>query len=422
MPGYYGLLAAFVAGAIPLLFVSIHPLLERCLVEFAIHQSMSADSLLQDAFKQDNLRLRIRDFVDGRIDIASLPVYARSIGFKIREIHRVLDVFSIWGSVAVFLGCSLLFYQKFFYRIHAQKWVERLICVALFLCAFVVVGVTFSIIFVLFFEAVRFFSYVQVWDFLFGMEWNPQIPIHADQAKEDNPFGLIPVFAGTLLVVFVAMLVALPAGIFTAIYLREYAGARSRRFLKPVIEVLAGIPTIVYGFFAVLMVMPVLRDFFSILGVYMEPNSALVAGGVMGIMIIPFVSSLTDSAFARVSMDLRNASLALGATCSETVFKVVLPAAFPGVMSGILLAVSRAIGETMIVVMAAGLIAKLTLNPLNSVTTVTVQIVTLLIGDTAFDNPKTLAAFALGLVLFIVTFVLNILAFRMVKQNRVIRD
>jgi phosphate transport system permease protein len=189
-----------------------------------------------------------------------------------------------------------------------------------------------------------------------------------------------------------------------------------------VLEILAGIPTVVYGFFAVLTVAPALRAAAAGMGIDISPNTALAAGGVMAIMLIPFISSFADDALSAVPRSLRDGSLALGATRAETMIKVMFPAAIPGIVGGVLLAVSRAIGETMIVVMAAGLIAKLTINPLDSVTTVTVQIVTLLIGDTSFDNPKTLSAFALGLMLFLVTLAINVLALGIVRKYREIYD
>jgi phosphate transport system permease protein len=239
-----------------------------------------------------------------------------------------------------------------------------------------------------------------------------------DQGLGSGSFGAIPVFLGTLQIALLAMMVATPIGIFSAIYLSEFANSKFRATVKPLIEILAGIPTVVYGFFAILVVAPAFKQFMDTIGVDAAPNSALVAGGVMGIMIIPFISSLSDDAISAVPRSLRDGSYAMGATKSETITRVLLPAALPGIMGGILLAVSRAIGETMIVVMAAGIIATLTLNPLEPVTTVTVQIVTLLIGDTEFDNAKTLAAFALGLVLFLVTLVLNVIALRIVQRYR----
>jgi phosphate transport system permease protein len=215
-----------------------------------------------------------------------------------------------------------------------------------------------------------------------------------------------------------AMFVAVPVGLMSAIYLSEYASARVRSFAKPMLEVLAGIPTVVYGYFAALTVGPLLRGLGESLGVPVSSESALGAGLVMGIMIIPFVSSLSDDVINAVPQSLRDGAYGLGATKSETIRQVVLPAALPGIVGGVLLAVSRAIGETMIVVMAAGLSANLTANPLQAVTTVTVQIVTLLVGDQEFDSPKTLAAFALGLVLFVATLVLNVVALHVVRRYR----
>jgi phosphate transport system permease protein len=228
----------------------------------------------------------------------------------------------------------------------------------------------------------------------------------------------VPLFVGTLLISAVAMVVAVPLGLFSAIYLAEYASPRLRRIVKPLLEVLAGVPTVVYGFFAVTTVGPMLRTVGEALGLSVAGESALAAGLVMGIMIIPFVSSLADDMITAVPQSLRDGAYALGATRSETVRQVVLRAALPGIVGGVLLAVSRAIGETMIVVMAAGLAANLTLNPLEAVTTVTVQIVTLLVGDQEFDSPKTLAAFALGLMLFLVTLLLNVIALYVVRKYR----
>jgi phosphate transport system permease protein len=242
--------------------------------------------------------------------------------------------------------------------------------------------------------------------------------IRADQVGQSGAFGAVPVFAGTLLITIIAMAVAVPIGLMSAIYLSDYAGRKVRSWAKPLIEILAGIPTVVYGFFAALTVAPFIRNAGNALGLEVASESALAAGLVMGVMIIPFISSLSDDVMNAVPQSLRDGAYALGATKSETIRQVVVPAALPGIMGGVLLAVSRAIGETMIVVMAAGLTARLTANPLEAVTTVTVQIVTLLVGDQEFDSPKTLAAFALGLVLFVVTLILNIVALRIVKRYR----
>ncbi|MBC8012874.1 MAG: phosphate ABC transporter permease subunit PstC [Methyloceanibacter sp.] len=303
-------------------------------------------------------------------------------------------------------------------QFRARHGAERILTGLMIACSLIAILTTLGIVLSLLFEALRFFDRVSPLEFFFGLNWEPQIPIREGQVTGGGSFGAVPVFAGTLLVSAIAMLVAIPIGLYSAIYLTEYAHAKVRAAVKPLLELLAGIPTVVYGFFAVLTVAPALRNFGEMIGVPIAPNSALVAGAVMGIMIIPFVSSLSDDAIAAVPRAMRDGSYAMGATKGETITKVLLPAALPGIMGGILLAVSRAIGETMIVVMAAGIIANLTANPLEPVTTVTVQIVTLLIGDVEFDNPKTLAAFALGLVLFVVTLALNVLALHIVRKYR----
>jgi phosphate transport system permease protein len=300
----------------------------------------------------------------------------------------------------------------------ARNRVEHTLRWLLVASSTIAVLTTIGIVLSLLFEAVRFFQLVPFWDFLFGLSWSPQTSIRADQVGSSGAFGAIPLFAGTLLVTFIAMVVAAPVGLMSAIYMADYASPTTRNVIKPVLEVLAGIPTVVYGFFAALTVGPFLRDTGMVLGLDVASESALAAGSVMGIMIIPFISSLSDDIIVAVPQSLRDGSYALGATRSETVRRVVLPAALPGVISACLLGVSRAIGETMIVVMAAGLAANLTANPLESVTTVTVQIVTLLVGDQEFDSAKTLAAFALGLVLFTVTLALNVVALRVVQKFR----
>jgi len=278
--------------------------------------------------------------------------------------------------------------------------------------------ITAAIVLTVLIESVRFFHAVPPMDFFFGLHWSPQLAMRADQAGSSGAFGIISLFTGTFLIMLIAMLVAVPVGLFSAIYMAEYARPHTRTFVKPVLEILAGIPTVVYGYFAIISVTPLLRAAGAAIGVDVASESALAAGFVMGIMIIPFVSSLSDDIITAVPRALRDASLGLGATQSETIRHVVLPAALPGIMGAVMLAVSRAMGETMIVVMAAGFAARLTFNPLHTVTTVTAQIVSLLVGDQEFDSPKTLAAFALGLTLFIVTLALNVIALRVVKRYR----
>ncbi len=300
----------------------------------------------------------------------------------------------------------------------ARHGVERIISGLMIFCSVVAVFVTIGIVASLMFETSRFFAKVSVFEFLFGTNWEPQIPLRDDQVAAEGAFGWLPVMLGTLVITVIALVIAVPVGLMSAIYLNEFAPRKFRTVAKPLLEILAGVPTVVYGFFAILVVAPAIRNFGQLLGLDVSPNTALAAGGVMGIMLIPFISSFADDALSAVPQSLRDGALALGATRAEMMTNVLFPAAIPGIVGGVLLAVSRAIGETMIVVMAAGLIAKMTMNPLDSVTTVTVQIVTLLIGDTSFDNPKTLAAFALGMMLFLVTLMINIFALRIVRKYR----
>jgi len=302
--------------------------------------------------------------------------------------------------------------------LRARNRVETAMLVVLAILSTISIATTVGIALSLVFESARFFALVPIGDFLFGLQWSPQTALRAEQAGSSGAFGSVPLFAGTALITLIAMAVAVPIGLMSAVYMADYAGPRVRATAKPLIEVLAGIPTVVYGFFAALTIGPLFRDVGSGLGLDVASESALAAGTVMGIMIIPFVSSLSDDVMNAVPQALRDGSYALGATKSETIRRVVIPAALPGIVGAVLLAVSRAIGETMIVVMAAGLAANLTANPLEAVTTVTVQIVTLLVGDQEFDSAKTLSAFALGLTLFCVTFVLNLLAMHMVRRYR----
>ena len=336
--------------------------------------------------------------------------------------YNRLNTLRVWisfggaaGLGVIALGFAL---RKIQIGFRARKPVETTLLITLLLAAGISILITVGIVFSVLLESIRFFEQVPLFDFLFGLNWSPQTALREDQVGSSGAFGAVPLFIGTGLVTLIAMLVAGPIGLLSAIYLAEYAHPRFRAVAKPVLEVLAGIPTVVYGFFAALVMAPAFRDAGAAVGVGISPESAIAAGVVMGIMIIPFVSSLTDDAIAAVPNQLRDGSLALGATQQETVTKVIVPAALPGIVAGFLLAVSRAIGETMIVVMATGLAANLTINPLESVTTVTVQIVTLLVGDQEFDSAKTLAAFALGLVLFVMTLLLNVVALKVVQKYR----
>lgn len=320
-------------------------------------------------------------------------------------------------ALVIILGAAGFLYKQHL-RMRARQISERNFRIGLLIAAGIAVMTTLGIFMSVIFESLRFFSEVPPTDFIFGLNWSPQTALRDDQVGSSGAFGAIPLFAGTAMITIIAMLVAVPVGLMSAIYLADYASPKMRAFAKPTLEFLAGVPTVVYGFFAALTVAPFIRDSAGAIGISASSESALAAGIVMGIMIIPFVSSLSDDVINAVSQSLRDGSYAMGATKSETIKKVILPAALPGIVSAILLAVSRAVGETMIVVMAAGQGANLTANPLDAVTTVTVQIVSLLTGDTEFDSTKTLSAFALGLVLFLVTLMLNIYALRVVKKYR----
>ncbi|MBT4203458.1 MAG: phosphate ABC transporter permease subunit PstC [Rhodobiaceae bacterium] len=327
---------------------------------------------------------------------------------------KIYIAFSCVGSATAFLYAR----KKIAIRFNARANVEIIIKLIMMLASLIAILTTVGIIVSLVVETIRFFGIINVADFLFGLKWSPQIAMRADQVANEGLFGAIPLFAGTLMITTIAMIVAVPIGLMTAVYLSEYASNVVRSIAKPALEILAGIPTVVYGFFAALTVAPFLRNNGADLGLTLSSESALAAGLVMGIMIIPLISSLSDDVINAVPQSLREGSAALGSTKSETVKKVILPAALPGIVSAILLAVSRAIGETMIVVMAAGVTANLTANPFESVTAVTVQIVVLLVGDQEFDSAKTLAAFALGFTLFIITLGLNILSIYIIRRYR----
>ena len=315
-------------------------------------------------------------------------------------------------------------YKRISSNSRTREPVEKFLKAVLFTASLAAILTTVGIIFSLIFQTIDFFKVIPLFDFVFGTHWYPAKAFVRDSSEALDPsmysdtFGAVPIFAGTFFIAFIAMCVAIPIGLMSGIYLAEYASVKVRQYAKPLIEILAGIPTVVYGFFAALTVGPFLKEIGNSMGLDVSAESALAAGGVMGIMIIPFISSLSDDVITSVPQSLRDGSYAMGATKSETIKKVIFPAALPGIVGSILLGVSRAIGETMIVVMASGLAANLTLNPLESTSTITAQIVVILIGDQAFGDPKTQAAFALGMSLFLVTLCLNIVALRVVKKYR----
>ena len=366
----------------------------------------------------------VRPFPRERRMYSSPPFYG--ILVVLIQLHSVLISLAVGCALSVTEPVQLLILGLFFLGsgaacmsflnlvFPARKWVERCIKGLLRICAIVAVLVTVAIGFTLIAQTFRFFRYVPLVDFLTGTQWSPTTGAFGAGAS----FGILPLFSGTAMIAGIAMIVAVPLGIFLALFLSQYATKKQRTVLKPVLEVLSGIPSIVYGFFAVAAVSPFLKYVGDSLGISVQSENALGAGLVMGVMIIPYMSALSEDVLRGVPVYLKHASLALGATKAETIWKVVLPTAFPGLMGAFLLSLSRALGETMLVVMALGLTANLTANPLHTVTAVTVQIVNLLTGDQVFESPGPLSAFALGLILFLITLGLNVVAFQIVKRQR----
>ena len=417
-PHYYGFYVALWCGLPAFLVALAWLVLEPVIAGWVLTANLPASAATMSDGQLSLLITDIKNLATGDVTsraadpelVAAAESYA-----NFREIGRI----SIFGvMLAVAIGGLGLARQRVLPQLRARNGVERVAMVTMQVASTIAILTTIGIVGSLLFEALRFFAKVPVTEFLFGLDWSPQTALRADQVGASGAFGAIPLFAGTLMITLIAMLVAVPIGLFSAIYMSEYATPKIRATVKPVLEVLAGVPTVVYGFFAALTVAPFFRNFGEGLGLTVSSESALAAGMVMGIMIIPFVSSLSDDVMNAVPQSLRDGAYALGATKAETIKQVIVPAALPGIVGGVLLAVSRAIGETMIVVMAAGLAANLTANPLEAVTTVTVQIVTLLVGDQEFDSAKTLAAFALGLMLFAVTLVLNVAALHVVRKYR----
>ena len=418
LPGYYGILNAIVCCIPALVIYLIWQIFEGSIITSMVVNHLPAEVLQLTPAKLSLVINDIKNIVSGNIVAGSDEVMLKVAAERYLAIQaNFRQIISIVLFILVILSIYPA-YKKITPTLRARNIVETLIKYLLIACSAIAILTTVGIVFSVLFESIRFFKIIDFTDFFFGLDWSPQMAIRADQQGSSGAFGAIPVFAGTMLIAVIAMLVAIPIGLMSAIYLSEYANPRIRTIFKPALEILAGIPTVVYGFFAALVVAPLIRDFGLTLGLSVASESALAAGAVMGVMIIPFVSSLSDDVIHAVPQTLRDGSYALGATHYETIRSVVIPAALPGIVGGVLLAVSRAIGETMIVVMAAGLSANLTANPFKAVTTVTVQIVTLLVGDQEFDSPKTLAAFALGLLLFVFTLILNFIALRVVRKYR----
>jgi phosphate transport system permease protein len=418
LPGYYGWYAALWAGLPGLLVVLV----------WVVGSSWALDRLVLAGLGPEvtgsnpgELRLflnEVQNIASGGMAAGGSGAQVVAAAARYSELRQTGLTLAGLLAGALSLGGGIVALRAIRPELAARVAVERALGIALMISSMLAILVTVGIVLSLIFETLRFFQHVSPSEFLFGLHWSPQTALRADQVGSSGSFGAVPVFAGTLLITAIAMLVAVPLGLMSAIFMTFYADPRARAALKPLLEILAGVPTVVYGFFAFLIVAPWVREIGTLVGLEVASQSALAAGIVMGVMIIPFISSLSDDAITAVPQSLRDGSYALGATRSETIKKVILPAALPGIVGAFLLAVSRAIGETMIVVMAAGLAANLTWKPWEAVTTVTVQIVTLLTGDQEFDSAKTLSAFALGLVLFFATLALNVVALRLVRRYR----
>jgi phosphate transport system permease protein len=412
--GAYGMLGALLpAAVVAILWAVVAPATVSMLVERGLPQALqSAPEDVRALFMLDVNRIAsgmLASQSSAELDAAAQSLKALQAG------AGLIGLFLIVGAaIAGWLATRSQVKPEF----RARNAVETVMLWGMAMAAGIAILTTAGIVLSLLFETVKFFSSYSPFSFLTGLQWSPQVAIRSDQIGQSGAFGAVPLFLGTILIMLIAMVVAVPVGLGAAVYLSEYATPRARATLKPVLELLAGIPTVVYGFFALLTVAPLVRDLGLAVGLNVASQSALAAGLVMGIMIIPFISSLSDDVINAVPQSLRDGSMAMGATKSETISKVILPAALPGIVGSVLLGVSRALGETMIVTMAAGQNANLSANPLDMVTTVTVQIVTLLTGDQEYDSPKTQAAFALGFVLFLVTLLLNVIALRVVQKYR----
>ncbi|MEH3099244.1 phosphate ABC transporter permease subunit PstC [Sphingomonas adhaesiva] len=416
LPQHHGWFVTLATLLPPLIFLAVWNVTSPALVTDAVLATPPAAQLPPPGFERASILSEARHLAEGSsygafhaLSQRLAPAYAAAQSRYDWIATAVTLLLAFGGGALAFLAVRPSF--------SARTQVERVVMGLLLAASLIAILTTIGIVASLLFESARFFRIVPIGDFLLGTHWSPQV---IDPRDPGASLGAVPLFWGTFFIgAVIAMAVAIPFGLMSAIYLTQYAQPATRRWMKPLLEILAGVPTVVYGYFAALTVAPAVRDLGVALGVgWASSESALAAGVVMGVMIIPFVSSMADDSLSAVPQSMRDGSLAMGATRSETIKKVLVPAALPGVVGGILLAVSRAIGETMIVVMAASGVATLTLNPFASTTTVTKQIVDLLTGEAEFDSAKTLAAFALGLTLFVVTLLLNIVALVVVRRYR----
>ncbi len=415
LPGYHGAYVALWTALPVLAFATMWAGLSPGLITQDVLATPAAATLTTEPVERAAILAEARSLAEGGLQAAFNPV-AETLVPAYRAARMHYGLIGLVAALALAFAGGLYAFSRIRPEFRARTQVERVVTIGLLTASLIAILTTIGIVASLLFESIRFFSMVNIFDFLFGTRWSPQ----AAGGGDVTALGAIPLFWGTIFIgAIIAMIVAIPLGLMSAVYLTQYAAPNTRKWMKPLLEILAGVPTVVYGYFAALTVAPFVRQVGDALGIPgTSSESALAAGVVMGIMIIPFVSSMADDSLAAVPQAMRDGSLAMGATKSETIKRVLVPAALPGIVGGVLLAVSRAIGETMIVVMAAGLAANMTANPFASVTTVTVQIVQLLTGDQEFDSAKTLAAFALGLVLFVVTLLLNIVALGVVKRYR----
>ncbi|HUH48601.1 MAG TPA: phosphate ABC transporter permease subunit PstC [Mycoplana sp.] len=450
-PNYYGAYVALAAFLPPLILVAlwlmISPLIVNSSVRDSFPDAVKAQSPAQQSLafgmvttiarglpllsedevlsiQQDPSTLQSVFAVKGVVVAAEAQPYMLESAATLNAMTQSSQLALAGASIALSIAGAFVALRTVAPRFRARNKVERVMLWALVLASSIAILTTVGIVASMLAESIRFFSAVPAWDFFFGTVWDPRFA--GAGSSSEGQFGLIPLLAGTLYIGFVAMLVAVPVGLFAAIYMAEYASPRMRSLAKPLLEVLAGIPTIVYGFFALVTVGPFLRDISASLNglvtgnyaSFIQAQSVLTAGIVMGIMLIPYVSSLSDDIITAVPRALRDGSLGLGATRSETIKRVILPAALPGIVGALLMTASRAIGETMIVVLAAGVAARMQFNPFEPMTTVTVKIVNQLTGDLEFTSPQTLVAFALGITLFCITLALNIYALYIVRKYR----
>ena len=418
LPSYHGWYVALWTVVPALLFVLFWSVTAPQIVTNWVMADPAAQALPEFGFERRTILNEAAAVASGKALGVFNPM-ADALIEPYRQAFSKVRMIGIAGTLVIgFLGGTWAF-LRLRPDFTARTRVERAVMAILLIASLVAILTTLGILVSLVFETVRFFGMVSPVDFLFGKDWGPD-PMGPAENPDSSRYGALPLFWGTIYIgAIIAMIVAIPLGLMSAIYLTQYANPRVRSWLKPILEILAGVPTVVYGYFAALTVAPAIRDAAQSIGIAnASSESALAAGVVMGVMIIPFVSSMADDSIAAVPQAMRDGSLAMGATTSETIKRVLVPAALPGIVAGVMLAVSRAIGETMIVVMAAGAAANLTANPLEAMTTVTFQIVAMLTGEGSFDHPATLSAFALGFVLFMVTLGLNFIALRVVKRFR----